>query len=113
MSAVTASVVPAVRVTASSLLSTAPAGTVMVVAAPAALPLLTLIGTTMSKGAPVGTTARSRPGPIARRDTSRFAVWPPSNRSVCSGPDSPKKARSGKPSIRWVPSRSEERARRT
>ena len=54
---VTAAVVPGVRVTVKISLSTLPTGIVMFVVPPLMLPFVTVIGRTISKGAPVGTTA--------------------------------------------------------
>ena len=52
MSASIAALVPAMRVTCSAALRTAPAGMVTVVAPPSMVPLVTLTGSTMSNGAP-------------------------------------------------------------
>ena len=70
MSAVTAEVEPALRVTDTESLWTMPAGIVSVVAPPSISPLKTLTGNLRANGAAVGATALNRPGPAGSRDTA-------------------------------------------
>ena len=76
----TASVVPGVRVTVKVSLSTLPIGIVTLVAPPFILPFVTVIGTTISNGAPVGATALNPSTPTFSNDTGRgngSTVFPP------------------------------------
>ena len=70
MSAVTAEVEPALRVTDTESLWTMPTGIVSVVAPPSISPLKTLTGKLRANGAAVGATALNRPGPAGSRDTA-------------------------------------------
>ena len=69
MSAVTAEVEPALRVTDTEALETMPAGIVSVVSLSIS-PLTTLMGNVRANGAAVGATALNPPRPAGSRDTA-------------------------------------------
>ena len=71
MSAVTAAVVPVVRVAVTVPLSTAPTGILSVVAPPSMLPFVTLTGSVIVNGAPAGTVALNPLFPTLSRETAR------------------------------------------
>ena len=85
MSAVTAEVEPALRVTVTEALWTMPAGIVSVVS-PSISPLTTLTGNVRANGAAVGATALNRPRPAGSRDTAtgRGSTALPSSSRVSS-----------------------------
>ena len=71
ISTVTAAVVPVVRLTVREELSVLPLEIVMLLAPPLILPLVMVSGSTISKGAPVGTVALNCPSATFSNDTVR------------------------------------------